>query len=140
LGGSTFGFSGGVSAAYSTTDGYYSIRFIANSPLRIFQNTESIWDVGVLYGIHTHSDRYYASIAGGLALVGGVELGKLLKSELFSETYEELHYTTIGFPIEAQYAKTMFSFCRISINGFANVNPKHSFAGILVCFQFGVLK
>ena len=140
LGGGSFGMSGAVTATYSTADELYSLRFTSSGPLRIFQNSESIWDVGALYGIHTHSDSYYASIAGGIAVVGGVDLGKLLKNELFNDTYEELHYTTVGFPIEAQFSRKMFSFMRICLYGFANVNAKHSFAGIAACLQFGVLQ
>lgn len=99
---------------------------------------ESVWDIGILYGIIAKGSYGSASISGGVSLVGGIRRGKPLPGS--SYRYEELSFKTVGIPIEAQLFFTPFSFLGVGFYGFANLNLEKSFWGALLCLQVGKLK
>lgn len=143
IGASSAGISGSASFSYNYGSGLISIRHVANSEFNILwpSPTETVWDLGVIYGRSAKASYGVASISGGIAIVGGVRRGRYLGSTgWFSSQYETLKFSTIGIPIEGQLFWTPFSFLGIGMYGFGNLNREQSFAGALLCLQLGALK
>ena len=145
LGVGSIGLSAGASFSYNFGSSLISIRSVANSEFKIFgpSPSENVWDLGVLYGRSAKASYGVASISGGIAIVGGVRRGRYLGSTggfFSSDKYESLTFSTIGIPIEGQLFWTPFSFFGIGIYGFGNLNPEQSFAGALLCLEFGEVR
>jgi hypothetical protein len=144
LGGRAGGFASGASLSYHTGGNLFSIRYIfaektSASSSRFGGPTplESVWDLGVLYGICTKTASNFASLSAGLGLVGGVRRRKFLGNNLFSDEYEGLTFHTFGIPIEGQLFLTPSSFVGIGFIGFGNINKEKSFGGVLLCVRLG---
>jgi hypothetical protein len=150
LGGSSFGISPGVCLSYRNRGNLISIRFIYNEEinLQIFgpgpSPSESVWDLGALYGRNAKTLHGLASVSGGVSLVGGVRRGRYLSNSggwwSSTDSYEKLTFLTVGVPIEVQLFWTPLSSLGIGIYGFANLNRQKSFAGALLCVQIGKLQ
>ncbi len=145
LGASSSGLSGGLSISYQPDWKFISLRFINSSRygegwLGGNTTSENIWDIGALYGLIAKGKYGYASISGGVSLVGGNKHGEFLGIIGWINTYEKIPILTIGIPLEGQLFFTPFSFLGIGINGFANLNPNRSFSGVLISLQVGKLR
>jgi hypothetical protein len=145
VGGSSYGFSGGLSISAQSGRSMLSIRYISSSRygegwLGGYTSSENVWDISPLYGFIAKGKWGYASVSGGIGLVGGTKHGQYLGSANWINTYEKVPLTTIGIPLEAQLFFTPFSAFGIGVNGFANLNPKRSYSGILICLQWGKLR
>jgi len=143
LGASSFGVSPGVSVSYQSRKSLVSVRYVYNEEFQILgpSPSETVWDVGVLYGRSAKVSYGLASISGGIGVVGGVRRGKYLGSSgWFSSNYEKLTFLTVGIPVESQLFWTPLSFFGIGIYGFANLNTEKSFIGGLFCIQIGKLR
>ncbi len=126
------GISSVTSFSYQTGKHLISTRFISNIE-PCFGGTcpdETVWDIGILYGRSSKTSYGLASLSGGISIVGGAVY----------QRDEEVTFLTIGIPIEVQLFWTPASFLGIGIYGFANLNPKESFAGALLCIQLGKLR
>lgn len=115
-----------------------TLRLIRAEEIRIFSSPSNAhWDLGVLAGVIRKKQRGMVSISAGGSIVGGKKKEDLTGGELFDADYSTKNYTTVGLPINSQIFFTPFSHVGIGLNGFANINPKKSFAGVLVCLQIG---
>jgi hypothetical protein len=77
-------------------------------------------------------------LSGGLSI--SAQLGRSLFSIRYVSSSRYGEGFTIGIPLEVQLFFTPFSTFGIGINGFANLNPKRSYSGILICLQCGTLR
>lgn len=126
------GISGGISVSYLTKGNLFSFRGIENSEFKLdlwgyTGPPEKVWDVGILYGRIAKAPLGFASISAGIGLVGGSEYGESTS----------LH---AGIPLESQLFWTPGATIGFGLYGFANLNSRKSFAGALVCLQFGILR
>ena len=148
--GDIVGLGGGIGLSYRIRNRIISLRYVHIEEITIFgpSPSESVSDLGALYGIITKGKYGFASLSGGISFVRGVRRGKLLSSgggwgwSWFgsSETYEELTFHTFGIPIEAQLFWTPLSFLGIGIYAAGNLNSQRSFAAVLLCLQLGKLR
>ena len=79
-------------------------------------------------------------MSSGISVVSGVKRGALLSSGLLSSKYEKQTFFTVGLPIEGQLLFMPSPLLGIGLYGFANINAKKSFIGILACAQIGKLR
>ena len=109
---------------------YFSLRGVHNQNLSIWDNRpEKVWDFGALFGLNQRASKGFASIATGLAFVGG---NNIKNEKTNSKTFQ-----TIGLPLELQLFWTPFSKIGFGIYGFGNLNSKESFAGVLISIKIG---
>lgn len=126
-------FSMGMSFSYQTGKSLISLRSVYNIDVsfNIFGGppplAETAWDIGVLYGRIAKASYGFASISGGVSIVGGLRA-------------EEGSFLNAGIPIEGQLFWTPTSLVGVGIYGFANLNKERSFAGALLCIQIGKLR
>lgn len=145
IGGSSSGLAGGLSISAQSGRSLFSLRYVSSSRygeswLGGYTTPEKVWDIGPLYGLIAKGKWVYASISGGISLVGGTKHGMYLGSPGWINTYEKVSLTTVGIPLEIQLFFTPFSSFGIGVHGFANLNLKRSYFGILICLQCGKLR
>jgi hypothetical protein len=142
LRGGSFGISGTANFSYGFRNNLISIRYLANTHLDFFLSpSETVWDLGILYGRYSKASHSIVSISGGIAIVSGVRRVKYLGSTGFlSSEYETLEFSTIGIPIECQLSWTPLSSLGIGLCAFGNVNNEQSFAGAILYLQIGELE
>ena len=126
------GVSGGISLSYRKGSNLFTIRAVETSEFELYLwgytgPLDEVWDVGVLYGRITKSDRGMASLSGGVGIVGASDYGRAASHRA-------------GIPIEAQLFWIASDRLGLGIYGFANVNSDRSFAGALFCLQIGKLR
>jgi len=126
------GVSGGIGFSYRSGGNLFSFRAVGNSEFKLdlwgySGPPDKVWDVGVLYGRITKSDRGMASLSGGVGIVGASDYGRATSHR-------------VGIPIEAQLFWIASDRLGLGIYGFANVNSDRSFAGALFCLQIGKLR
>ena len=123
------GFSIGLDLYYQNGYDLFSLRITGTVEPRLIlwgnQKAESISEYGVLYGRVAKASYGAASVSAGISIVS-------------ESPYTS--FTTVGFPLEAQLIWTPTSVFGIGFKGFANLNPQKSFAGLLFCLQFGMLR
>jgi hypothetical protein len=133
LGGSSFGFSGGASLSFLLGRSPVSIRYVNNGTGDLGPQ-QTVWDIGALYGEKNAIASWgFASISGGIGIVGGVY-------RRCSGKCEWREFLTVGIPVEGQIFWNPFSFLGIGIYGFGDLNLEHPFAGALLCVQVGKLR
>jgi hypothetical protein len=127
----------GASFTYEIDEGSIaSIRYAHSEEFNIISISETVWDVGVLYGFKTKGDDVLASLSGGIGIVGGVHKGEHIS---FWED-EEVTFRTAGIALEGQLFWRPLSFLGIGIYVAANLNKERSYAAALVALQLGTLK
>jgi len=142
----------GISLSAQTKRSLFSIRYIrvqetlsVAGPKLEIHPSEIVWDLGLLYGVCEKGSSAFGAVAAGLAAVGGQNRGKYLYSigggctDHNNDYYETLGYLTVGIPVEAQLMWTPFPFVGAGLWGFADLNPKKSFGGLLLTIQIGKL-
>jgi hypothetical protein len=134
---STVDMSGGAGFSYQSGKKLISIRYTHNEDFTLFElPKESVWDVGVLYGIIRKSNYGLISASGGISIVGGYHRGAYIES---TDSYEKKSFFTFGIPLEFQLFFTPFDYVGVGLNEFANLNPENTFVGMLLCLQIGKL-
>lgn len=142
IGGSNQGVSLGFSLSAQTGKHLYIFRGIHNSEAEIFGLTpnETVWDLGMLYGRRFQSQYGIVTLAGGISAVGGVNRGKFIENNWFTQRYELTTFMTLGIPVELQLVWTPWRHAGLGINVFANANPEKSFSGFMFTLEFGQLR
>lgn len=130
LGVGTDDISGFVIASYQKGNNLLSIRGALSGDMI---SGDEFWDIGVLYGRATSQQRYHASISAGLAIVGGK------RDYGWSSSGNDVPLT-VGLPLKAQLNWLPTSVLGIGLQGFANINPEQSFAGLALSLQLGKLR
>jgi len=144
------GSSGGAAGAnfsYHFGSTLVSLRYVYGEEIRgMFEGPsplESVWDLGLLYGVSEKASYGVVSVSAGVGLVGGVRRGRYLGSSgwWFShDTYEKVSFSTLGVPMEGQLFWTPSSHLGVGVYAFANLNRERSFIGALLCVQIGALQ
>lgn len=140
IGGSSFGLSAGLSYSLVSDNRLYSVRGIHNTEFNILgpEPDETVWDLGVLYGVFKKTPNSLVSISAGLAVVGGINRGEFeYSSGWFDSHYEKNTFLTAGVPFEAQLFWRPLKVLGIGLYGFANLNPEKSFSGGMLSLQLG---
>ena len=147
LGGSSYGMALTAGHAFQAGHGLISSRYIFCGELPtlgVDYPAESAHELGILYGRYARVSAVFVSISAGIGVARMVKRGKFLYDNgnlLFPDrTYEELHYLTIGIPLEAQLFLSFSPSFGMGIYAFGNINPKNSFGGMLVSMELGKLK
>lgn len=147
---SSAGLAYGGNISYQFGNNLTSIRLIYTAEEQwgnsLYKNEpyENFWDVGILYGRNLKDERDFISISAGIAIVGGVKRGQhwggVYNGNLIIQYYEKVPFLTIGIPIQFQIVKIPTPFWGLGVTGFANVNRKNTFVGILISSAFGKFK
>jgi hypothetical protein len=115
---------------YQTGPHYLAIR-AAGAADPFGEGADEFGDIGVLYGRAAKRPWGHASVAAGLAATG------------VSSCHDEFRggsCTTLGVPVTAEAALRMASFVGAGVQGFANLNSKSVYGGLVVFFQLGMLR
>jgi len=131
---SNSGLSSGLSYSFASENHLYTIRGVHNEEFTISKTatSNSVWDIGLLYGLQHKNPQDLISISVGIALVGGV---KRVDQTLVTDTGEK--FLTVGLPIETQMFWRLHKVFGIGLYGFANLNSQKSFAGGMLSLQIG---
>jgi hypothetical protein len=123
------GFSVGFDLYYQNGYDLFSFRITGTVEPRLIlwgnQKAESISEYGVLYGRVAKASYGAASVSAGISIVS-------------ESPYTS--FTTVGIPFEGQLIWTPTSVFGIGFKGFANLNPRKSFGGLLFCIELGILR
>jgi hypothetical protein len=115
---------------YQTGPHYFAVRAVgAADPLG--EGGDEFGDFGLLYGRSAKRDWGHASIAAGLAITGVSSC---------HDAFTGGTCTTIGVPITAEAAARIASFLGVGAQGFANLNSKSVYGGLVVFLQLGMLR
>jgi hypothetical protein len=130
LGDSDGGISVGITMSLLKGMNLFSVRGVDSEEFKLdlwgdSGPPASVWDIGALYGLAAKASFGMASISGGVGIVG------------LSDNEGKSSYC-VGIPLESQLFWTPFSFLGLGLSGFANLNAKKSFAGVLLCLQIGL--
>ena len=133
IGGGSVG-NGGLSLGLYTT-----YQFSKNLlTLRILSSGEfwgkTLNDYSLLYGRVLISSKVFASLGGGLGVVGG----STSHGGFFTKRTTEKIETVIGIPLEAQLFWRPTQFLGLGLYGFANINSEETFYGSLLSLQIGI--
>jgi hypothetical protein len=141
MGGARLGmhWSEGKSVWTVSLAGYEEANFfIIRSP------RESVVELGALYGRRWGGRVGFVSLNAGLALVSGTHRGQLIGRSgwMFDvhEKYEARHFTTVGVPLDVQFALVPSKTIGFALSGFYDLNPRYSFGGGLLSLLIGELR
>jgi len=150
IGRGSSGLAHGGNISYLFRNNLLSIRSVYTGETQwensLFKNEpyENFWDAGVLYGRNIKVENDFISIAVGVAIVGGKKRGQHIGTGYnwisITQYYEELRFLTVGIPIQFQLLRIPISSWGLGITGFANLNRKNSFVGMLLSSAFGKFK
>jgi hypothetical protein len=115
---------------YQTGPHYFALRAVgAADPLG--EGADEFSDVGMLYGRSAKRDWGHVSVAAGLAITGVSSC---------HDAFRGGTCTTIGVPITAEASARIASFAGVGAQGFANLNTRSPYAGLIVFLQLGMLR
>jgi hypothetical protein len=115
---------------YQTGPHYFAIR-AAGAADPLGEGADEFGDFGLLYGRAAKGPWGHASVAAGLAITG------------VSSCHDALSggsCTTLGVPVTAEGALRLASFLGVGAQGFANLNSKSVYGGLVVFLQVGMLR
>jgi hypothetical protein len=134
-----------ASFTYDFMGQFFSIHAVRTDELIHLEANpdERIGDIGVLYGVSTRWNIWYASAGAGIGYVHSISRGKLIHRSyelLGGDEYEEISRSTVGLPIQIEISGSAFTFFGIAIIGFANINSIEIYGGMTLCIQIGRLR
>jgi hypothetical protein len=124
----------------------FTLRLISNtekikSATVIVDPMEQVGEIGVLYGRNLQAEFGMVSFSGGLSAVFGQKRGDLLDIVLYPplryEFYEMDKFVMPGLALEVTGVFMPIDWFGIGITGFANINPKRVFAGLVFIGTIG---
>jgi hypothetical protein len=115
---------------YQTGPHYFAIR-AAGAADPFGEGADEFGDFGLLYGRAAKRQWGHASVAAGLAITGVSSCHDALSGR---------SCTTLGVPVTAEAALRIASFAGAGVQGFANLNSKSVYGGLVVFLQFGMLR
>ncbi len=139
FGGSSVGWAIGANLSYQPGHHIITVRGIHTEEdlIALLSPSEYVWDIGALYGRCYKSPSIFASISGGISIVGGGEHGG---GGFGSSPRVEETFSTVGVPIESLLYWTRSTNLGVGLYGFANLNSEKSFYGALLSVQIGNLR
>ena len=124
-------FGGSVNLSYRFDPHLLSLR--AATVGELFG--DDFWDIGLLYGRATGQGAVFASLAAGIAVMGGTRN----PGGIFDESSETIS-SRISLPLELQLYWRPLRFLGLGVYGFANFNDEESFGGATFGLQLGRLR
>jgi hypothetical protein len=115
---------------YQTGPHYFALR-AAGAADPLGEGADEFGDFGLLYGRAALRPWGHASVAAGLAITGVSSCHDALSGGTC---------TTLGIPLTAEAALRMGSFLGVGVQGFANLNSKSVYGGVVVFLQVGSLR
>lgn len=110
-----------ASANYQTGTNLFKTRFSLVSEL----DSDTFYDLGLMYGRVLTQGSIYSSVSVGVASVG------LPSSGLVDSDWD------VGVPVEANVFFPVFEQADLGVTAFANLNDSESFGGLTLSLQFG---
>jgi hypothetical protein len=134
-----------ASFTYDFTGHFFSIHAVETNEFLLFRDNpgECIRDIGILYGVSTRWDTWYASAGAGISYVHSINRGKLIRraGEMFdADEYEEISRSAVGLPVQFEISEAAFPFFGAAIIGFVNINSIEIYGGMTLCIQIGKLR
>lgn len=126
---SSAGLASGISITYQPGPVLFTTRLAG--VWTIFQG-DFVGDVGVLVGLGTRGRRSHASIAVGPALTGGNLRTFWADSTSFS--------SRLGAALQVQVLALPFTTMGVGLTGFANLNSRQSFGGLMISLAVGQVR
>ena len=96
--------------------------------------SQSVWEIGFMYGRFAKNKNGMASLSAGMSLVGG---------SIYPKPGNRRHlkdFTTVGIPVQCQLFVTPTRVFGFGLVGFGNLNLERSIFGGMFCIQLGRLK
>jgi hypothetical protein len=115
---------------YQTGPHYVAVRAAGAADV-LGESGDEFGDFGLLYGRAAKRAWGHASVAAGLAITGVPSCHDALSGE---------RCTTLGVPITAEVAFRAASFLGVGAQGFANLNSKSVYGGVVLFLQLGMLR
>ncbi len=141
VGAGSNGIAVGGAFSFQKERGILSIRTVEN--LFGFISTSSssrVADVAILYGLNTRKEDT-RGVLGLASISAGVSFVTFTGQKLLSQNrYEDVKNHTIGLAIESQLIWAPTRGWGAGLYGFANINSKRSFVGVLFSAPIGKLK
>jgi hypothetical protein len=137
--GSLYGIN--ASLNYTKNDRIYKFRGLLAAELVVAgpRPNEEVWELGLLYGLHSTYGMISVSYLAGISYTGGIYRGDRLYSDMFDVYYEELTFETFGLPLEIQFDINKARPFGLSLSAFSNINAENSFAGLSLNLLLGRL-
>ena len=136
LGTGTLGAGGHVQLSARSNRSLFTLRFAGTEETNLLGPSTSAADVGFLYGrtADLEDDWALASMSLGVGIVRSAspQEGNGLSGRS-NETF------TLGIPLSARLGAQL-PFAGLGVQIFGNLNPKQSFAGLVVSVQLGAMR
>ncbi len=142
FGAASTGIGAGASISVPAGRTLFTLRVAYTEEFKIIGPSpkENAWDIGFLAGYLAENENGILSGSAGLSLVSVQRRGEFLGSSgMFSSDYSSDIRTTVGIPLEIQLIWTPIEFLGIGIDGFGNLNPEKSYAGVMLMLRVGRL-
>lgn len=108
------------------------------------EELDNLFEVGLLYGFMTKTEKYLAGASIGLAYTQLTytkgEYVYVPDGDYYTTKYTNRHSSTVGIPVEIQLFLTPTKYFGIGLIGLGNVNPEGSVVGAMLALQFGDLR
>ena len=125
----SFGLAGGIGLTYQPGVVLFTAR--TAGMWNPFQG-DFLGDVALLAGAGTRGQQSHASLAVGPALADG-------DLRFFRSTHSTFH-SRLGLGIQAQILGLPLSAVGLGLTGFANLNSRQSFGGVMLSLGFGQVR
>ncbi len=132
----SFGGNAGLSIQYGKL--IYTLRGTANSE-EYLRGGDEFFDVGLLIGIASETQKSHASISIGIAIVTGSRYQKTPSFFGFGGKSVDI-IPTIGLPIESQLFLKLSRSIGMGFNIYLNINKEEPFGGITLNLLLGKVK
>jgi hypothetical protein len=126
----TEGYAVMAEIVYQTGPHYFALRAVGAADA-LGSEADEFGDFGLLYGRAAKRPWGHASVAAGLAITGVSSCHDALSGGTC---------TTLGVPVTAEAALRLASFLGAGVQGFANLNSKSVYGGLVIFLQFGSLR
>lgn len=103
-------------------------------------SSESLWNIGLLFGRMVERDAHLFAISAGLAYVGGRIRGEFQPDDSgWGGVQQMKKCSSVGIPIEMQYIRTISANVGFGLCAFGDLNPIQPSAGIALTLHLGLL-
>lgn len=92
-------------------------------------------------GVYTNRKHGFLGASAGVGPVWGIKEGEILGGAGFSwGHYQEIPFTTIGIPIQAEFRFDPIKYAGAGLTFFANLNPRYTYVACMLSLSAGRLK
>lgn len=128
----------------------FSVRFLSANKIRLFDIgadshrydplSESLQEIGLLYGMYYRNNYSIISLSAGISYVDAtIKINDISINDLLSNEFKTNDIVKINLPIELSFKRIVTKNFGISAGAYAIINDKYSFFGATIGLQFGNL-